>query len=121
MREEAPVYNKAGSPWRGGVKDDGTGFYVEPKPPREKERADVTPTVNIRMPHRMWMTHGRVCTRLGRDRTEDLIGHIRKQITQHGDAADLTDLAAAENELRERRSRKGGRPRGSGSTDTAES
>jgi predicted GIY-YIG superfamily endonuclease len=32
MRDEAPVYNKAGSPWRGGAKDDGTGFYVAPKP-----------------------------------------------------------------------------------------
>jgi hypothetical protein len=54
-----------------------------------------------------------VCARLGHDRTEDLIGHIRQQVTQHGDDGDLADLAAAEDELRERRSRKGGRPRGS--------
>lgn len=32
IEEERPVYNIAGSPWLGGVKDDGTGFYVVPKP-----------------------------------------------------------------------------------------
>lgn len=36
MDIEQPVYNIAGSPWRGGVKDDGTGFYVAPKPPPKK-------------------------------------------------------------------------------------
>jgi hypothetical protein len=77
--------------------------------------AGPTPTTPIRVPRLMWVAYGRVCARLGRDRTEDLIGHIRRQVTQHGDAEDLADLAAAEDELRERRSRKGGRPRGSGS------
>jgi len=77
--------------------------------------AGPTPTTPIRVPRLMWAAYGRVCARLGRDRTEDLIGHIRRQVTQHGDAEDLADLAAAEDELRERRSRKGGRPRGSGS------
>jgi hypothetical protein len=72
-----------------------------------------TPTTPIRVPRRMWAAYGRVCARLGRGRTEDLIGHIRQQITGHGDAEDLADLEAAEEELRERRSRKGGRPRGS--------
>jgi hypothetical protein len=38
---------------------------------------------------------------------------VRAEVTEHGDEQDLADLAAAENELRERRSRKGGRPRGS--------
>jgi hypothetical protein len=36
---------------------------------------------------------------------------MRRQIKRHGDEEDLADLAAAEEELRERRSRKGGRPR----------
>jgi hypothetical protein len=36
--------------------------------------------------------------------------HIRRQIKRHGDEGDNADLAAAEEELRERRSRKGGRP-----------
>jgi hypothetical protein len=38
---------------------------------------------------------------------------VRAEVTEHGDEQDLADLAAAENELCERRSRKGGRPRGS--------
>ncbi|HEX6520963.1 MAG TPA: hypothetical protein VF070_13270 [Streptosporangiaceae bacterium] len=58
--------------------------------------------------------YGRVCVRLGRDRTEDLLDHMRRQITEHGDEADLADLEAAQRELAERRSRKGGRPRRTG-------
>ena len=73
--------------------------------------ADPTPTTPIRVPRSMWAAYGRVCARLGTDRTGDLIGHMREQITSHGDRADLADLAAAEKELAERRSRKGGRPR----------
>jgi hypothetical protein len=72
--------------------------------------AGQTPTTPIRVPRKMWAAYGRICARLGRDRTEDLLSHMRKQITEHGDEADLADLAAAEDELRERRSRKGGRP-----------
>ena len=69
-----------------------------------------TPTTPIRIPRRMWAAYGRVCGRLGRDRTEDLLAHIRRQIKRNGDEADNADLTAAEEELRERRSRKGGRP-----------
>jgi hypothetical protein len=76
--------------------------------------ADPTPTTPIRVPRSMWAAYGRVCGRLGTDRTGDLIGHMREQITAHGDPADLADLAAAEAELAERRARKGGRPRRSG-------
>ena len=70
-----------------------------------------TPTTPIRVPRLMWAAYGRVCARLGRDRTEDLLAHMRRQIRRHGDADDMADLAAAEDELRERRSRKGGRPK----------
>jgi hypothetical protein len=73
--------------------------------------ADRTPTTPIRVPRSMWAAYGRVCGRLGHDRTEDLLGHMRQQITAHGDEADLADLAAADAELSERRARKGGRPR----------
>lgn len=73
--------------------------------------ADRTPTTPIRVPRLMWSAYGRVCQRLGRDRTEDLLTHMRKQIEQHGDEADRADLAAADAELAERRARKGGRPR----------
>jgi hypothetical protein len=59
----------------------------------------------------MWAAYGRICARLGRDRTEDLLKHMREQISEHGDEQDLADLAEAEAELAERRARKGGRPR----------
>ena len=71
---------------------------------------DRTPTTPIRVPRSMWAAYGRVCARLGRDRTEDLLAHMRRQIKRHGDKQDLDDLDAADEELRERRSRKGGRP-----------
>jgi len=32
IKSERPVYNIAGSPWIGGIKDDGTGFFVITKP-----------------------------------------------------------------------------------------
>jgi len=69
-----------------------------------------TPTVGIRVPRLMWEAYNRVCARLGRDRTDDILDHIRGRIGAHGDARDLADLEAAEQELAERRSRKGGRP-----------
>jgi hypothetical protein len=70
-----------------------------------------TPPTAIRVPRPMWDAYGRVCARLGTDRTGDLLDHMREQIAAHGDAADLTDVLAAEKELLERRARKGGRPR----------
>lgn len=76
--------------------------------------AGTTPTTPIRVPRLMWAAYGRVCARLGRDRTEDLLAHMRRQVRRHGDEADLADLAAAETELAERRSRRGGRPRRTG-------
>lgn len=62
----------------------------------------------------MWDAYGRVCARLGTDRTADLLDRMRERITGHGDQADLDALAAAEKELAERRARKGGRPRSAG-------
>lgn len=70
-----------------------------------------TPATALRVPRAMWAAYGRVCERLGRERSADLIEHIRRQIEQHGDDADRADLAAADAELAERRARKGGRPR----------
>lgn len=72
--------------------------------------AGPTPTTPIRVPRQMWAAYGRVCARLDRDRTEDLLNHMRHQIKHHGDATDLADLDAAEDELTQRRARKGGRP-----------
>lgn len=65
----------------------------------------------FRIPRTMWNAYGRVTERLGSTRTADLLDHIRTQIHEHGTPEDLADLEAAEHELAERRSRKGGRPR----------
>jgi hypothetical protein len=75
------------------------------------DSADHTPTIKIRVPRALWDAYGRVCGRKGRDRTEDLLVHMRRQIELLGDEQDLAALAAAEQELAERRARKGGRPR----------
>jgi hypothetical protein len=81
---------------------------------------DHTPTVKIRVPPLMWQAYGRACERLQRDRTEDLIAHMRKAVELLGDETDRADLAAADAELAERRARKGGRPRKSHpASDTA--
>ena len=64
----------------------------------------------FRIPRIMWDAFGRICARQGITRTERLLDVIRADITTHGDAQDLADLEAAERELVERRSRKGGRP-----------
>lgn len=69
---------------------------------------DHTFATRFRIPRRMWDTYGRV---LGTtDRTADLLDHIRTVINTRGDQHDLAELNAAEQELAERRSRKGGRP-----------
>ena len=69
-----------------------------------------TPTVGIRIPRPMWEAYERICSRLGRERTEDITDHIRGRIREYGNERDLADLAAAEQEIADRRSRKGGRP-----------
>lgn len=74
------------------------------------DATDHTYSTRFRIPKVMWDAYGRVTARLDTDRTARLLDHIRADIKAHGDAADLADLAAAEQELTERRSRKGGRP-----------
>lgn len=69
---------------------------------------DHTFATRFRLPRRMWDAYGRVLG--GRDRSADLLDHVRATIKERGDDRDLADLAAAEEELAERRSRKGGRP-----------
>ncbi|MFE2407046.1 hypothetical protein ACFXDE_01745 [Kitasatospora sp. NPDC059408] len=74
------------------------------------EDSDHTFATRFRIPRRMWDAYGRITDRQGTDRTADLVAHVRAVIQQHGTPEDLADLAAAEQELKERRSRKGGRP-----------
>jgi hypothetical protein len=71
---------------------------------------DHTFATRFRIPKVMWDAYGRVTERLGTDRSARLLDAVRADIKAHGDQQDLEDLAAAEEELAERRSRKGGRP-----------
>jgi len=74
------------------------------------DKADHTYSAQFRVPRVMWAAFGRVTERLGSDRTAALLDHIRADIREHGDEQDLADLDRAEQELTERRARKGGRP-----------
>lgn len=70
-----------------------------------------TRTRPIRVPGPLWDAYGRICKRLGTDRTNDLLDHMRARVREHGDEQDRADLETAERELAERRARKGGRPK----------
>ncbi|WP_431903597.1 hypothetical protein [Nonomuraea sp. bgisy101] len=71
-----------------------------------------TPVKKFRVPDLLWDAYETVCKReLGRDRSEDLVEHIRAVVREHGTAAELELLDQAEAELEARRARKGGRPR----------
>lgn len=82
-----------------------------PRPPRPTSEMDHTFITRFRIPRPMWDAYGRITQRLGTDRTADLVTHVRAVIEEHGDEQDRADLAAADQELAERRSRKGGRPK----------
>ncbi|WP_269858163.1 hypothetical protein [Streptomyces sp. RPT161] len=75
------------------------------------DSADHTHHTRFRIPRVMWEAYGRVAERLGTDRSALLLNHVRADIREHGDERDLADLEVAEQELAERRARKGGRPR----------
>jgi hypothetical protein len=72
---------------------------------------DHTFITRFRIPRPMWDAYGRITERLDTDRSARLLDHIRADINKHGDEQDLADLSAAEQELTERRARKGGRPK----------
>lgn len=74
------------------------------------DAAGHTYLTRFRVPRTMWTAFGRICERRGLTRTERLLDVIREDIANHGDERDRADLEAAERELAERRSRKGGRP-----------
>lgn len=75
------------------------------------DQTDHTFTTKFRIPRRLWDAYGRVAERLDTDRSADLLDHVRATVKKHGDEQDHADLAAAEQELAERRARKGGRPK----------
>jgi hypothetical protein len=72
---------------------------------------DHTFATRFRIPRRMWDAYGTAASRQGIDRSADLVDHVRTFIKEHGNEHELAELAAAEDELAERRARKGGRPR----------
>lgn len=75
------------------------------------DATDHTFVTRFRLPRRMWDAYGTAAARQGVDRSADLVDHVRDFIRQHGNAQELAELEAAEQELAERRARKGGRPR----------
>jgi hypothetical protein len=78
--------------------------------PAQETTGDHTYSTRFRIPQLMWEAFGRVTDRLDTNRTARLLDHVRADILKHGDDKDRADLQAAEQELAERRSRKGGRP-----------
>ncbi|RSN12841.1 hypothetical protein DMB42_11730 [Nonomuraea sp. WAC 01424] len=71
-----------------------------------------TPIRRFRAPDHLWEAYETVCKRVfSRERSEDIVEHMRTVIAEHGNAAELAKLELAEQELEERRARKGGRPR----------
>lgn len=74
---------------------------------------DHTPVRRFRASDDLWNAYESVCKRVfGHSRSENLVDHMRAVIREHGNAAEKAMLAKAEQELAERRARKGGRPRG---------
>jgi hypothetical protein len=63
---------------------------------------DTTATRPIRTALPIWEAYGRVCARLGTDRSADLRNHMAAQIREHGDEGDLADLSAGLKELADR-------------------
>lgn len=82
-----------------------------PKPRRAASEMDHTFITKFRIPRRMWDAYGTAAAREGVDRSADLVDHVRSFIEQHGNEDERAELAAAEQELAERRARKGGRPK----------
>lgn len=72
---------------------------------------DHTFSTRFRIPRRMWDAYGTAAAREGVDRSADLVDHVRTFIEEHGNEHERAELAAAEEELAERRARKGGRPK----------
>lgn len=75
------------------------------------DATDHTFVTRFRIPRRMWNAYGTAAERQGVDRSTNLVDHVRDFIEQHGNAHERAELAAAEEELAERRARKGGRPK----------
>jgi hypothetical protein len=72
---------------------------------------DHTFSTRFRIPKVIWDAYAPIADRLGTDRSARLLDHIRADFKEHGTEQELTALKAGEQELAERRARKGGRPK----------
>lgn len=79
--------------------------------PMADDEKDHTFITRFRIPKRLWDAYGSAAKRQETDRSTDLVNHVRDYVREHGDDQDLSELEAAEKELAERRTRKGGRPK----------
>jgi hypothetical protein len=59
----------------------------------------------------MWKAFSAICKQRGLTAAADLTAHMSRTIRRYGSDEEKGMLAEAEEELRERSSRKGGRPR----------
>ena len=75
------------------------------------EDKDHTFSTRFRIPKVIWDAYAGITDRLDTDRSARLLDHIRADFKEHGTAQELAALEAGEQELTERRARKGGRPK----------
>jgi len=67
---------------------------------------DVTPVQRFRVPLAAWETFGRVCRQQGIPRARRLFDLMWGDVKRHGTETDKAVFAAADRELKQRRSRK---------------
>ncbi|MEU8472704.1 hypothetical protein AB0F30_33305, partial [Streptomyces sp. NPDC029006] len=60
---------------------------------------DHTFAPKFRIPRRLWDAYGTATTRMGTDRSVDLLEHVRAYVAEHGDETERAELAAADQEL----------------------
>lgn len=111
IRDEAPLWNINSSPWEAVQQVDGR-YAATLKPKQRSARGiDSTPIRKTRIPEDIWDVFGSVTERLGTTRSASMLNRMRAVISEYGNAEELARLERAEQELAERRSRRGGRPR----------
>ena len=87
-------------------------FFVATQKNSDETDATHTPIRRFRAPDDLWKAYETVCKRVfSRERSEDLLEHMRTVILEYGNADEMALLERAEQEIADRRSRKGGRPR----------
>lgn len=75
------------------------------------EPGDRTPMQRFRVPMVIWDAYEGLTKRLGTNRSERLLDHIRADIEKYGTEEERAALREGNAELEKRRARKGGRPK----------